>query len=351
MLSVIRAEESHVAAFKRSALAVVGAILLITAKVALSDAPRPPVCDLLITAVQSDDAAKALDVINRGCPVDARLDGSGATALMWSQSVNMTRTLIRAGSDVSKSADNGATALGNAAFHGSLDILNVLLSAGANPNIAGTYECGPLCEAMSGSVAMRMDIVKILLGHHADPNVPDCFNATAPFKALRLKQLALLQAVLAAGGNPNWYETTNGNPLIIVAAAESDSSFLEAILNAGANANWPNVRSCRTALHAAAVAGNVRAVNALLAKGADPKATDTGGQTALGTARDAGHPEVAALFEARGAPAAGVPRDDCVNSVDSHEAWLAWNAARARARVPVCAALPSSMRPLPGVRR
>jgi uncharacterized protein len=321
------------------------------AEAALAQTARPVTCDLLITAVNQDNVAKAHEAIDNGCAVSTRLDGGGATALVWSQSLAMTRALLAEGADVNQLTDQRESALGAAAFHGNLDIVNTLLAAGANANVPGTWECGPLCEAISSSSPARLQVVHVLLAAHASPDATNCFHVSALFKAVQIGRSEIVTDLLEVGAASNTYETSRGDPLIVVAAATGKVDNVQALLGAGAHVNWPNPRSCRSALHAASTAGNLAMVQLLVANGAEVSVTDNGGVTARGAAQSADYPDVAAFLAQRGAPAQGVARIDCVNEVLNRDAFLAWKEARQRTREPVCAAVATAIPRPSGIRR
>lgn len=329
-------------AARRIAFPVSVMLFLGGSAVSFGQGPRPVSCDQLITSVNTDDAAGVKVAIQAGCPVSTPLDGSGATALQWSQSLAMTRTLIAAGADVNQVSNLGGSALDNAAFHGNLDIVNALLAAGARPNGPGTWECGPLCEALSSSSATAPQVVHVLLAAHASPDETNCYHVSALFKAVQVRRSSMVADFLAAHANPNVYETFHGDSMILVAAAGGNGEIVQSLLASGAHPDWPNPRSCRTALYAAAAAGNLAIVQLLVAHGADVNATDSGGLTARGVARSSGHADIEAFLAQRGVPAAVTPRTDCVNEVDTPQAFHAWNEARARTREPICATLTHS---------
>ena len=54
-------------------------------------------CDALISALQDDRVSDAKAAIRAGCDTDSRLDGSGATPLMWARSRAMGEALLAAG--------------------------------------------------------------------------------------------------------------------------------------------------------------------------------------------------------------------------------------------------------------
>jgi ankyrin repeat protein len=301
----------------------------------------PTACGGLIAGVNEDSIPKADSAVRSGCPVNSRLDGGGATALMWSKSAAMTQWLLSVGANADQRSDGGENALGPAAWRGDLASIRLLIAAGARADATSTWVCGALCEAVSSSNTNNLDIVKALLAAGAPPNAANCFNATALFTAAGTKKREMLAVLLDGGGAANRYDTTHGDTLLIVAAGSGDPQIIEMLVRAGGDPNWPNPQSCRTPLHAAAARGKISAVQTLAALGADLRATDSGGLTARGVAQHEGQTEVAAFLSSRGIPPEGVPRTDCVNLADLPAAAKAWAQARAWTRAPRCAEVAS----------
>jgi ankyrin repeat protein len=77
------------------------------------------------------------------------------------------------------------------------------------------------------------------------------------------------------------------------------AATVAALLGAGANAEASEPTNKDTALMMAAAAGHTAAVEALLAGGADTKAKDIDGDTALDLARDRKQAAVVAILESR----------------------------------------------------
>src|SRR3954468_5407682 len=76
--------------------------------------------------------------------------------------------VLRQGVDVNAQEEDGTTSLAWAANHSNLEIAELLLNKGANPDLTNAMGIGPLSLAIAnGSTAM----VKLLLSKGADPNI------------------------------------------------------------------------------------------------------------------------------------------------------------------------------------
>ena len=90
----------------------------------------------LIEAVRNRDGAAAGELVRKGADVNAT-QADGATALHWAaqwDDVDTARTLIVPGARGDAANDYGVTAAVLAATNGSARMLDLLLTAGANPN-------------------------------------------------------------------------------------------------------------------------------------------------------------------------------------------------------------------------
>lgn len=103
----------------------------------------------------------------------------GATALMNAASENdidMINTLLTDGADIEETDADGTTALHWAVSYGQYDSAALLLENGANPNVIDNYQTSPL---MSAVLNEDIDMTMLLLEFGADPTVKDAEGYTA----------------------------------------------------------------------------------------------------------------------------------------------------------------------------
>src|SRR6266542_2479218 len=113
--------------------------------------------------------------------------------------------LIHEGADVSAREQDGATARGWAAMRSSIAVAELLLKAGANPNLTNELGLGPLSLAITnGSVA----IADLLLNNGADPNVAREDGETPLMMAARLGQTDVVNLLLDRGADPHSVTTS-----------------------------------------------------------------------------------------------------------------------------------------------
>ncbi|MDZ7778902.1 MAG: ankyrin repeat domain-containing protein [Gemmatimonadota bacterium] len=182
----------------RAPLVVLGALVLWG-----SVPPDAPLAD----AAMEDDAARVVELLESGADVNAA-QGDGMTALHW------------------------------AAYNGRAELVETLLSAGANIDPVtriGSYT--PL--------------------HHAARN----------------GYADVVDALLAAGANPEARTSTGGASPLHLAAAAGREAAVESLVRAGAEVDAREERWGQTPLIFAASAGRTSAVRTLMDLGADPSLT------------------------------------------------------------------------------
>jgi hypothetical protein len=209
---------------------------------------------------------------------------------------------------------------------GRLEMLEALLDAGVDPNVAEgeriqdgdrvLYQPGyvPLHYAAR---AGRKDMVDLLIARGAAPDAEDYCGGT-PLHAARTAEIA--EALLIAGANPNadcWLrhfdETLDwhfvASPLHVTAQA-GDVSMIRVLVSHGANVDSTDGITGRTPLYYAAARGQVEAVKGLLEFGADPNVLSTESRygygrtfryTALHRAAQNGHEKVVVALLKQGA--------------------------------------------------
>ena len=265
-----------------------------------------------------------LDVIDAllaaGAAVDVHAAAHGQTALMWAASAGHTaalRRLLAAGADVQASSSGGYTPLLFAVRENHAAAVRLLLERQANVNAAAADGTTALVVAV---VHGHWPLAHLLLDHGADPDADGAGFAPLHWAA-GVWETAL--TTTEAGGTTGWDRYAGRGP--------GKLALVEALLAAGAD---PNVRlrsnpptqgflgfrrmamAGATPFIVAARAADLDIMRALLAAGADPLLTTDDETTALvaaaGYAYSIGtdiHPESAALAAARLIIDAGVDVD------------------------------------------
>ena len=264
------------------------AMLLLTGAAGASLAAPP---DDLVEAVKAGDASAVRALVERGADVNLRLV-DGSTALHW------------------------------AVHHEALEIVDLLLKAGADAAAANRYGAKPLVLASTNGNAA---IVSRLLEAGADANTVAAGGETALMIAARTGDAGTIRALLAAGADPNATEPARGQTALMWAAAENNAEAVTLLVKAGADllartgeparpapgagtfsqaagvAPATSSRPAFTALLFAVQLGQLEAVRALLDAGADVNERVTDGTSALVLATMNGHWELGMFLVDRGA--------------------------------------------------
>jgi ankyrin repeat protein len=241
-------------------------------------------------------------------------------ALRTKGDLSKVRALIDAGADVTDFGEGDIAPIHAAAWSGRIDVLGLLLAKGASANQVCEFGTPLLIAVQYG----RVDAVNILLAAGANPNTAASLGdgktyTPLTFAARYESRRRLVVAVLldwgavvnAATGDDG--EIPGETPLMAACSyifCENNLAAVRLLLARGADVRAAD-KAGRTALHRAAeeppqprpsddadtararLASSAAVIRALLAAGADPRARDAAGRAPA----DGAPPELAALFE------------------------------------------------------
>ncbi|KAI1452157.1 hypothetical protein F4805DRAFT_448633 [Annulohypoxylon moriforme] len=208
--------------------------------------------------------------------------GNALTAAAYDGTINIIRLLLEAGADVNASE---GWAIQTAAAEGHYDVVLELLNHGADVNAFTTNQNFESGTALQGACEFgKTEIVSLLLEHGADPNLgggPDRPPIAAA--AMRAEE-EIVELLVKAKADLDVISQTDpsGTPLISAAAYMPHSS-LQLILDAGADINLAD-NDGDTPLIVAAARGEEEAVSFLLDNGADIMHSNCDGRNAIQTA-------------------------------------------------------------------
>ena len=205
-------------------------------------------------------------------------------AVEGDHSKEVLQVLISHRADVNASSKNCGTALMLACFKSNIDAINVLLSAGANPNIVDANGCTCLHYAAIGDCSK--EVLHSIIKHGTSVNAKNKSNKTALNIACLKNNIDAINVLLNSGAEPDIANALA--PLWIRSTANGDCSkeIFQAMINHGADVNTTAPRSNMTALMTACYKGNLDAIKLLLHAGSDPNITDGRGDTWLHYAAD-----------------------------------------------------------------
>jgi ankyrin repeat protein len=176
-----------------------------------------------------------------------------------------TRALLQQHGDVNAPQPDGATALHWATHWDDLDIVDLLLRAGANPNAVNDLGVPPLVLACTNGSAK---VVARLLAGGAKADGALRTGESALMTAARGGSVDIVQLLLAHHANVNAAERVRGQTALMWAAAASHPDVVELLIRSGADVHARSTRGS-TPLLFAARSGDLASARALVTGGAD----------------------------------------------------------------------------------
>ena len=181
------------------------------------------------------------------------------------------RHLLQMPLDPDSRNSRGFAALHLAATRGSLPALSLLLEAGADPDVAGTWDgATPLTLASTNG---HISVVRSLLSARADKDKTNSDGVTPLLASVSCGQLEVARLLLDAGADKDMGDNDGTTP--VVQACTVDADMLALLLNARADPNKVRSDDGVGTLLFAAGEGNSRMVQMLLEARADPNQADT----------------------------------------------------------------------------
>jgi len=207
------------------------------------------------------------------------------------------RSFVEQGIDVDSRDSEGRTALYYAAIQGKRDVVEFLLSRGANVNAKDKdVAFMPLHHAVGGG---HKDVVELLIAKGADVNAKDKYGWTPLDSSVYGGNTDIPELLIEAGANVNSRYGWGQTPLIW-AAQEGHRPVVQLLIVKGADVNAQDDQGL-TPLHYAAEEGHKDVAELLIAKGADVNAKAKNGNTPLHSAVDEGYLDMAKLLVSKGA--------------------------------------------------
>lgn len=177
--------------------------------------------------------------------------------------------------------DTGINALAYAIENHNLEIVNLLLSAGANVNAASNYGRTPIMYLNEGAT---VEFVRALLLAGANVNAHDERGESVLMAAVSSCKLEVLKELVAAGARMD-AKDTDGNTILIFAAANADEKVVSLLIEAGVSVDATNENG-ESALTFATRFGKGAVLKALINGGATINLTSKDLAGALVTAID-----------------------------------------------------------------
>ena len=190
----------------------------------------------LIDAVRANDAGAVRTILDSRADANA-VQPDGTTALHWAverDAIEIVQLLIRAGANVKATNRYGATPLWLASLNGNAATIGVLLEAGADPSAASDEgETALMVAARTG----KIDAVNLLLARGADPNVKEQWRGQTALMWAAAEGYAPVIETLVARGADVSARSNGGFTAILFAAREGRVAAVDALIKAGADMN------------------------------------------------------------------------------------------------------------------
>jgi ankyrin repeat protein len=241
---------------------------------------------LLQTAVNANQPEVVKLLVEHGADVNA-MSPAGITALHVASDPRMIKFLLEHKAQINRKNARGLTALDLALQNGNLEGANVLLAGGAQEDVSTDAGLG------------KVDSIRERIGADGtEVNRPDGLGHSPLFYAVANNQREMVKFLLSHGARAGAPKESR-YPAVLEGAIENKNSVVvNLLLDAGANPNM----GWRLPLNQAVIQGDKRIVEALLAHGANVKATDSSGTTALHDAASTGKIEMMEILVKAGAP-------------------------------------------------
>jgi uncharacterized protein len=225
----------------------------------------------LMQAARLGNVETVRALLEAGADPNVQEKNGQQTALMWAASERhsaVTKELVAHNADVNAHSKNGATALMFAA-RGDAESAGILLDAGARPNDQ-IPDWGGTALIIASTMG-KLNVVEVLLNKGADPNIADGNSFTALHAAVRDSDygedqeqrsgaVPIVKALLAHGANPN-------------ARIHQEKQTVRALNEVSFEGATP--------LALAAEVNNLEAIKVLVDGGADPNIPTAYGTTPL----------------------------------------------------------------------
>ncbi|KAA8550924.1 hypothetical protein F0562_002608 [Nyssa sinensis] len=243
---------------------------------------------VMTLAVRSGNIDVVQVLIDSGCTVDNSIDRLLHVAAAMDR-VDLMETLCLGFGDIDVNSvdSHGRTAIHVAAIHGLIEVLQFLVSVGADSDFADCYGWTPLhFAAFEGHV----ETVEFLL------------KCSTFVKYAVTKDGKTAFALAVEKGHSHLYDILQLGDVLHRAARRDDVDGMKSCIAEGAKVNSRDQNGW-TPLHRAAFKGWIESVKLLLNHGAQVNLVDDTGYTPLHRAVDAGHVQVAVCLIAHGARA------------------------------------------------
>jgi ankyrin repeat protein len=181
-------------------------------------------------------------VLSSALALSALLHASSNASSVADAAMNGDRAAVRAlltsGDDVNAAQGDGMTALHWAARHGDVDLIKMLLAAGAN--VKATTRLANYTPLLMAAEIGSAGAIDALIAAGADPKGTTASGVTPLMFASAAGQADAVKTLVARGADVNAAEPTRGTTPLMFAAANRRTEAIRALLAAGAKVDELN---------------------------------------------------------------------------------------------------------------
>ncbi|XP_037599317.1 ankyrin repeat and SOCS box protein 3 isoform X1 [Cebus imitator] len=214
--------------------------------------------------------------------------------------VKVLRKLLRKGRSVDVADNRGWMPIHEAAYHNSVECLQMLINADSSENYIKMKTFEGFCALHLAASQGHWKIVQILLEAGADPNATTLEETTPLFLAVENGQIDVLRLLLRHGANVNGSHSMCGWNSLHQASFQENTEIIKLLLKKGAN------KECQddfgiTPLFVAAQYGKIESLSILISSGANVNCQALDKATPLFIAAQEGHTKCVELLLSSGA--------------------------------------------------
>ncbi|XP_055484722.1 ankyrin repeat and SOCS box protein 3 [Psammomys obesus] len=214
--------------------------------------------------------------------------------------VKILRKLLRKGRSVDVADNRGWTPIHEAAYHNSVECLQMLIHTDSSENYIKAKTFEGFCALHLGVSQGHWKITQILLEAGADPNATTLEETTPLFLAVESGQIDVVKLLLQYGANVNGFHSMCGWNSLHQASFQGSAETVQLLLKRGAD------KECQddfgiTPLFVAAQYGKLESLSILISSGANVNCQALDKATPLFIAAQEGHTKCVELLLSSGA--------------------------------------------------
>ncbi|HUV29656.1 MAG TPA: ankyrin repeat domain-containing protein [Acidobacteriota bacterium] len=253
----------------------------------------------IFTAAEQGDFEVVKKLVQENPQLVTATDDQGYSPLhkaAYNNHLNVVEYLISQGADVNSASGSGSTPLHGAAYYGHPEIVRVLLDGGAECDVVNAGGYTPLLSAAAGN---HGEIVRLLVNMGANVNASPSGGRSPLYQAVWNADAELTRFLLDKGAEAN-IQTEMGVSLPYFASAFRDREFGLMFIHKVTDFEEKDALGL-SMLHYSAARGLAEHVQMLLERGVEVDAKDSLGRSPLFYATLWGHDEVVDILKGRGA--------------------------------------------------